>query len=192
MAAPPAVCHLTTAPCLCGSLGFPQKLSSCSLPPSHPPRLSPHSQWQSSSWLCSPVSILQLLALMHTSGHMSWSGACRAVAWAICLGLLCLVCHRLAVSSSSNSLRCCPSNLNDFPISEQVSQMWKTLLFLITPRGSSHHSFSPLLFPPLLCFILPGYTGIFLILTGVQALLIVFSWYSERTMSSLYALLMHL
>lgn len=97
---------------------FSRSFPSCSLPPSYPLRLSSHSQWQSSSWLCSPVSILQLQALMHTSGHMSWSGACRAVAWAICLGLLCPVCHRLAVSSSSNSLRCCPSVLNDFPIGE--------------------------------------------------------------------------
>lgn len=119
MAAPPPVCHSTTALCFCGCLGFfSRSFPSCSLPPSHLLRLSPHSRWQSSSWLCSPVSILQLPALMHTSGHMSWSGACWAVAWAICLGLLCSVCHRLAVSSYSNSLRCCPSVLNDFPIGE--------------------------------------------------------------------------
>lgn len=118
MAAPHCV-SLNNSTCFCGCLGFfLEAFPSCSLPPSHLLRLSPHSRIR-----CLLPGLLTSFhtpapALMHTSGHMSWSGACWAVAWAICLGLLCSVCHRLAVSSYSNSLRCCPSVLNGFPIGE--------------------------------------------------------------------------
>ena len=44
----------------------------------------------------------------------------------------------------------------------------------------------------LFSFILPGYVGIFIVLSGVQGLLLVFSWCSTRTVPSVDVFLMHL
>ena len=60
---------------------------SCRFPPSHLHRLSPHSQQQSSARVCSPIPMFQLSAPVWTSGHASQSGACRAVARTIRVGL---------------------------------------------------------------------------------------------------------
>ena len=60
---------------------------SCGFSYSHPLRLSPCSQQQSSPQVCSPEPMFQHPAPVHTSRHTSQAGACRAVARTICVGL---------------------------------------------------------------------------------------------------------
>ena len=52
-----------------------------------PLRLSPQSQQQSSSWICSLNPMSQHAALAHAGGCRSQAKVHRVVAWAICIGL---------------------------------------------------------------------------------------------------------
>ena len=112
---------------------------------------------------------------------------------------LCPVCHRSAASPSSNSLKCFPSVLVDFPVREGFSSLERgfpriresLLCFSSHALGCRSHSASspppsPFLFP-----ILPSYAGIFIVLSGVQGLLLVFSRCSVRIVASIDVFLMH-
>ena len=72
-----------------------------------------------------------------------------------------------------------------------LPQMWEPLCCFSSPTGEqvlSHFlssSFS-------LSFILPGYAGIFIVLSGVQGLLLAFSQCSVRIVASVDVFLMHL
>ena len=104
----------------------------------------------------------------------------------------CPVCRRPAISSSSESLRCFPSVPTNFPVSEGVFPDAGTSLLLQLPPGEQvpscflSSSFS------LLSFILPSYAGIFIVLSGVQGLLLVFSQYFVTIVPSIDVFLMHL
>ena len=87
MAAPPAACHSTVAPCFCGSLGFLHKHS----------RLWISSLSSPQAVSSQPTAVL-LPALLSNpyipalSPRVDWgthvqSGACRAAARTICVGL---------------------------------------------------------------------------------------------------------
>ena len=106
---------------------------------------------------------------------------------------LCPICHRSAVTPSSDSLKCFLSVPSDFTIGEGASPVAGICLLLqpLTPSGVQapcrflSSSFS------LLSFILPSYVGIFIVLSSVQALLLVFSWCSVRVAAPVDVFLMH-
>ena len=83
-------CNGSSAPytslCFYGSLGFLHRHSWLQCPHPHPLRLSPYSQQQSSTQLCSPNSTFQHAAPILT-GDTSTAGAHRAVARTVRVGL---------------------------------------------------------------------------------------------------------
>ena len=111
---------------------------------------------------------------------------------------LCPICHRLATSPSSDvlmlpfcpNLFCCQRGV--FPIREQVSPnsgisplLQLPCCGVPVPSCFLSSSFS------LFFIILPSYAGMFIVLSGVQSLLLVFSWCSVRTVASIDVFLMH-
>ena len=76
MVAPPPACHSTVEPCFYGSLGFLHKHSWLWTSPSHPIRLSPHSQQQSSPQfaLQSPGSSSQPPCMVDTHPSLGHTG----------------------------------------------------------------------------------------------------------------------
>ena len=91
-----------------------------------------------------------------------------------------------------NSLRCSPSVPTDFPIGEGASPDAGNSSLLQLPLRGTDPIPLPLLFFSLLSFVLPSYVGIFLVLTGVQGLLLVFSQCSVRILPSVDVFLIHL
>ena len=105
----------------------------------------------------------------------------------------CPVCHGSATSSSSDSLKCFSSVPVDFSVGEEVSPnlgisslLQRPYPGVQVPSGFFSSSFS------LLFDILPSYAGIFIVLSGVQGLLLVFSRCSVRIVASIDVFLMHL
>ena len=103
----------------------------------------------------------------------------------------CPVCHGSATSSSSDSLKCFSSVPVDFSVGEEVSpNLGISLLQLPHPGVQVLSGFLSFSFS-LLFAILPSYAGIFIVLSGVQGLLLVFSWCSVRIVASIDVFLMH-
>ena len=105
---------------------------------------------------------------------------------------LCPVCHRLAASPSSDSLKCFPSVPVNFPVREGVSSnsgisplLQLPCTGVRVPSCFLSSSFS------LLFSVLPSYAGIFIVLSVVQGLLLVFSPCSVRIVASVDVFLMH-
>ena len=71
-------------------------------------------------------------------------------------------------------------------------QMQEPLLCFSSPPWAQVLSYFLSSSFPLLSFILPGYAGIFIVLSSVQGLLLVFSWCFSRTVPSVDVFLMHL
>ena len=105
---------------------------------------------------------------------------------------LCPVCHRSATSPSSDSLKCFPSVPIEFPVREGVSPNSgiSPLLQLPCPRVQVLSCFlsSSFFF---LFSVIPSYAGIFIVLSSVQGLLLVFSWCSVRIVASIDIFLIH-
>ena len=93
----------------------------CGFPPSHPLRLSPHSQQQSSPWVFSPIPMFQLSAHVHRHTHVPVWGAQGCGTDHLCRSHSVLSAPRPAISPSSDSLRCSPSVPTDFPVGEGAS-----------------------------------------------------------------------
>ena len=114
---------------------------------------------------------------------MNVQGCGKAVAWTACVDLTLSYFATDLMFHSFLTAQIFPSVPANLPISAGVSPDVGTSLFLQLPfKGCvSHPTFS---FSFLLYFILLGYVEIFLVLSGVQGLLLVFSWGSKRTVPS--------
>ena len=105
---------------------------------------------------------------------------------------LCPVCHRSATSPTSDSIKCFPSVPVYFPVREGVSPNSgiSPLLQLPCPGVQVLSRFLSSSFS-LLFSVLLSYPGIFIILSNVQGLLLVYSWCSVRIVASVDVFLMH-
>lgn len=102
------------------------------------------------------------------------------MAWAACVDLTLSYFATDQLFHSLLTAQIFPSVPTNLPISAGVSPDVGTSLFLQLPfKGCVSHPNSSFSF--LLYFILLGYVGIFLVLSGIQGLLLVFSWGSKRT-----------
>ena len=81
--APPSAPNSAVVPCFLVLLQRYSTLWS----PSCPFGLSPYRQQQSSPWDCSLITMLQLLATIHSGGLAFLSGLYKAVAWIVCVFL---------------------------------------------------------------------------------------------------------
>ena len=171
------------------SLGIP----CCGFPPSLPLSPSPHSQQLFLLWPCSPIPNLQFPAPctplnIHPSlGHIvPWYGPSVYFS-------LCQVCYQSTSSPSSDSLKCFPLVPVDFPTSERVSLNSGIFpLFQLPHPGVQAPSCFLSSSSSLLFFILASYAGIFIVISGVQGLLLVFSQCSVRIVASIIVFLMYL
>ena len=200
IAALPPACYLAIVPCFHGSPVFLHRHSLLEIPPSHLLSLSPHSQQQFSLWACSPIPTHQLPAPLHTCEHTSQSGACRAVVWTICVFLS--LSHLPQISHFTlfwqpQMLPFCPNRFprqrESFPVGEGVPLNSGTIpLFQFPhPRVQVPSRFLSSSFSLLYFSILPSYAGIFIVLSSVQGLPLVFSQCSVRIVAFIDVFLMH-
>ena len=180
MAAPPLAHHSTMAFHFYDSPGFLHKHSqlwSFSLPSSQ--ALS-SCQQESSPWVCSPNPMFQQPVPVCTSGHRSQTAVCRVMARTICvcLTLSCLPQTSCWALLWAPEAPLCPSwSLCHWGGFSGCRNLSSPSAFSSGAQVLSHFlssSFS------LLSFILPSYTGIFLVLLGVWGTLPVFSRCSVR------------
>ena len=162
--APPPVCDSAVVPCF-QCLVFLHRHSLLWISSLPSPSLSPLSQQQFSPQACSPAPTHQLPApctpvdTRPSLGHVGlWYRPSVYFS-------LCPVCHRLAASPSSNSLKCFPSVPIDFPVGEGVSPNLgiSPLLQFPCPGVQVPSCFLSSSFS-LLFSVLPSYAGIFVVL----------------------------
>ena len=190
MAAPPPARHSTVAPFFYGSLGFFHR----------------HSQlWISS--LPSPQAVsLQPTAVGFAlqSSHSSSQPPCALSDTHPVWGMQGCgkdhLCRSYSVLSATHWPFRSLLTASDAPLLSQLispsvrglPRMWEPLLCFSSPSGAQIPSCFLSSSFPLLSFILPSYAGIFLVLSGVQGLLLVFSQCSVRIVPSVDVSLMHL
>ena len=172
---------------LSSSLGIP----CCRFPRFRP--LSPclHSQQQFLLWACSPVPMLQLPVPLHTCEYMSQTWVHRAMVRTICVFLILSYLSQInhfTLFWQAQMLPFCPIN---FPVREGVSLNSGISPLLQLPCPGMQVPSCFLSSFSLLFFILPCYAGIFIVLSGVQGLLLVFSLCSERTVAYVDVFLVH-
>ena len=160
----------------------------CGAPLSHPLRLFPCSQQQSSPRVCSPNPTSQYLSA--PADTVSQAGTGRAVSRTPVYVSLCPACTDLLLCSplspwSSPSVPADPGSERASPDAE-ISPLLQLPIGVQVPSRFYSSSFS------LISFILPGYSGIFLVISGVQGPLLVFSWCSVRIIPFVDVFLMHL
>ena len=193
--APPPVHHSTVAPCFHGRPGFLHKHSLLQISSPRPFSLSPCSQQKFSPQVCSPIPTLQLSA--HSGHAHQWI---HVPVWGTQgHGTDCL-CSSHSVPSATDRPFHPPLTASDVSLLSQLISLlvmgfpWmrEPLLCFSSPPGLQvpscflSSSFS------LLPSILPCYAGIFIVLSSVQGLLLVFSWCSVRIVPSVDVFLMHL
>ena len=142
MATPSSACHSTVLPCFHGSLGFLHSIPDCGFPPSHPLRLSSHSQQQSSSpGLLSNPHAPASSPCAHQQKHVPVPGMQGGGT-----DHLCPVCHKLAFSHSSHCPRWFSSVLTNFLIGKRVFPDAGTSPLLQLPSRGAGPIPLPLLF----------------------------------------------
>ena len=171
------------------SIGIP----CCRFPPSRPLSPSPHSQQQFLLWACSSIPMHQLPDPLHTCEHTSQSGAHRAVVRTVCVFLT--LSHLPQISPFTlfrqlQMLPVCPTQSphqrGGFPEFRKLSSASSPL-----PQGAGPIPLPLLLLLPSFFSILPSYAGMFIVLSGVQGLLLVFRRCSVRIVASIDVFLMH-
>ena len=150
-----------------------------------------------------PIAVISvdLLSNPHVpapSPHVHWRThvpvcTCRAVAPTVCVGLTlsCLPQQPFLPPPAASDVPLLSQLIS--PLVRWLPRMQECLLFLPSPPGvqvPSHFLSSSFSF--LLSFVLPSNVRTFPVLSGIQGLLLVFSWCSVRIVPSVDVFLMHL
>ena len=193
MVAPPAAHHSTVLPCFYGSLGLLHKHSWLRISSLLSPQaVSSHPTAVLHPGLRSNPHIPALSQRVHQQTHVPVWGTQGC-------GMDHLRTSHSVLSATDWPFHP-PPTASDAPLLSQlisssvreIPRMQEPLLCFISPPGTQIPSCFLSSSLSLLSFVLPSYVGIFLVLSGVQGLLLVFSQYSVRIVPCVDVFLMHL